>query len=182
MGETVEVRRHSLRGEGKGLSAEGLELARRAAATLVGNYAAVYTSPKRRCIETLEALGFTRYEVAPEFATLPSELEDHERHAEALRSRTGCSLLEAYLAIPATHLILEKFGTAFFERVCAIAEELPSGKNALVVSHGGSIEAAVLAAMPDWSLRDLGGELKACEAALFVFENRLFRRVEILRL
>ncbi len=183
MAEVFEVRRHSIRGEGKSLAPEGLALARRAASGLLGNYHAVSTSPKRRAIETLEAFGFSSYKTVPEFGTLPkAELSGHQRHVEALRSRTGCTELEAYLAIPATHLVLEEFGVAFFEKLAALAQGLPTGKNALAVSHGGSIEAAVLAAVPDWTLQDIGGELKECEGALFIFEDKLFKRVEIRRL
>jgi len=182
MAVIFEVRRHSLRGEGDGLSAEGLELARRAAATLVGGFAAVYSSPKLRCVETLKAFGFESYRVIPELGTLPASLRDHDHHVDALRSRTGCTFLEAYLAIPATHLILEAFGEALFAKLCQLVADLPAGRNALAVSHGGSIEPAVLAAMPDWTLDDLGGELRECEAALFHFTDTIFKGVELRRL
>lgn len=182
MAEVFEVRRHSVRGEGKSLSPEGIALARRVAASLMGRYHAAYSSPKARCIETLEAFGFTTYKTIPEFGTLPRELADHDAQAETLCRRTGCCELEAYFAIPATHLILEAFGKTFFEKVCQLARDLPAGKNALAVSHGGSIEPAVLAAMPDWTLETMGGPLKECEGALFLFEDRMFKGVEIRRL
>jgi len=183
MAEIVEVRRHSLRGEGKSLSPEGVALAHRVAPTLVGDFHSAYTSPKPRCIETLAAFGFTTYRVIPEFSTLPDEeLSAHARLAEALQRRAGCSLLDAYMAIPATHLVLEKFGAAFFEKLCGLAAALPGGRNALVVSHGGSVEPAVLAAMPDWTLESMGGELAECEGALFRFEDGIFKSVEIRRL
>ncbi len=182
MGEIIEVRRHSLRGEGDALSPEGVELARRAAATLVGRYCAAFSSPKQRCIETLRLFGITEFRIVPEFGLPPAELGDHDHHAEALRTRTGCSLLAAYMAIPATHLILERFGSAFYEKLCAVASQLPLGKNALVVSHGGSIEPAIIAAMPDWTLDSLGGELKECEGALFHFDGGILKRVELRRL
>lgn len=182
MAEIVEVRRHSLRGDGDALSPEGIELARKAAAGLVGNFAAAYSSPKQRCIETLRLFGVEQFRIVPEFGLLPRELDAHDRHAEALRERTGCSLLEAYMAIPATHMIIEGFGAAFLEKLCGIGEKLPLGRNALVVSHGGSIEAAVLAAMTDWTLDDLGGELKECEGALFHFDDGILERVEVRRL
>ena len=182
MGEIFEVRRHSLRGEGDALSPEGIELARRVAPALGGPFRAVYSSPKQRCVETLQAFGISEYRTVPEFGLPPAELRSHDRHADALRSRTGCSLLEAYLAIPATHLVLERFGQAFFDRLCRLAAELPSGKNALAVSHGGSVEAAILAAMPDWTLKSLGGELKECEGALFHFDGGIPKDVELRRL
>ena len=182
MAEIFEVRRHSVRGEGKSLSPEGIALAERVAPTLLGSYQACYASPKRRARETLEAFGIRAYATVDELTTLPEALDDHEGHVRTLQERTGCTRLEAYLAIPATHLVVEAFGRAFFRKVCELADELRPGKNALAVSHGGSIEAAVLAAMPDWVLDDLGGELAECEAALFVFEHKLFRRVEIVRL
>jgi len=182
MAEVFEVRRHSLRGEGKSLSPEGIALAKRVALTLAGNYHALYTSPKARCIETLQAFGFTTWKIVSEFGTLPDQVEEHEAHVAKLQQRTGCSCLEAYFAIPATHLILEEFGQAFFAKLRELARELHHGKNALAVSHGGSIEPAVLAAMPDWTLEDLGGELKECEGALFHFNDGAFSHVEIRRL
>ena len=182
MAEIVEVRRHSLRGEGKSLSADGVALAQRAAEGLLGNYQACYTSPKTRGIETLEAFGLPEHTAVPEFGTLPANLESYAAHVKALHDRTGCTLLEAYLAIPATHLALEAFGQAFFGKVLEIGESLHPRHNALIVSHGGSIEAAVLAAMPDWSLKDLGGELAECEAALFVFRSKVFMKVDFIRL
>ncbi|HPD16301.1 MAG TPA: histidine phosphatase family protein [Planctomycetota bacterium] len=181
MAQIFEVRRHSLRGEGDCLSPQGVEAARKATATLVGNYAAIYSSPKRRAVETLEAFGFREYQIVPEFSTLPAALGAHDRHAAMLRERSSCTLLEAYFAIPATHLMLEAFGAAFFAKLCSLIEQLPPNRNALAVSHGGSIEAAVLAAVPEWTLGDLGGELAECEGALFHFDDRIFRRVTFIR-
>jgi broad specificity phosphatase PhoE len=180
--ELIEVRRHSIRGEEGSLSPEGIELARRATATLLGHYHAAYSSPKKRAIETLQLFGVSEYKIVPEFSTLPKELDAHDAHVEALRRRTGCSTLQAYLAIPVTHLILERFGSEFSDKLCELAAGLPVGKNALVVSHGGSIEAAVLAAIPDWTLETLGGELKECEGALFRFSGGLLKSVELRRL
>jgi broad specificity phosphatase PhoE len=182
MAETVEVRRHSKRGDGKSLSPEGIALAESAKATLLGRYQACYTSPKARARETLEALGFTTYKVVEAFATFPKEIDDHDDHVRALQERTGCTRLEAYLAIPATHLVVEAFGKRFFETVCELAAELRPKRNALAVSHGGSIEAAALAAMPDWTLDDLGGELAECEAACFRFKGGVFRDISFIRL
>ena len=182
MAEVIEVRRHSLRGEGDALSPQGIELARRVAPALVGSFHAACSSPKQRCIETLKLFGVTEYRVIPEFGLLPHDLASHDHHVEALRSRAGCSTLEAYLAIPATHLILESFGAAFLDKLCEVAAALPFGKNALVVSHGGSIEPAILAAEPDWTLADVGGELKECEGALFHFDGGILKRVEVRRL
>jgi broad specificity phosphatase PhoE len=51
----VEVFRHSKRGEGKGLSEEGRELARRACPLLARQYDLVFSSPKERDIIPLAA-------------------------------------------------------------------------------------------------------------------------------
>jgi len=182
MAEIFEVRRHSLRGEGKSLSPEGIALAHKAADTLLGNYQAVYTSPKPRAVETTEALGFDTYTQVPELGTFPKAIDDHDKHVQALIQRTQCTRLAAYWAIPATHRTLEQFGTALFDKFCELAAALHPGKNALAISHGGSIEAAILAAMPEWDLADIGPELRECEAACFVFDHQLFRRIEFIRL
>jgi len=182
MAEIFEVRRHSIRGEGDDLSPEGIELARRAKATLLDDYHACYTSPKGRCIQTLEALGFDTYTIVPEFATLPAKLAEFDRQVQTIRERSGCSVLEAYLTIPATRAIVDEFAEAFLAKLTELAQALPPGKNALAVSHGGSIEPAVLAAMPDWSLETMGGELRECEGARFVFDGGILRGVEIVRL
>ena len=79
-------------------------------------------------------------------------------------------------------MVLEAFGEAFFEKIYELVQKLPANRNALAISHGGSIEPAVLATMPDWTLEDMGGELKECEAARFHFDRQAFKRVELLRL
>lgn len=182
MAEIFEVRRHSIRGQGDDLAPEGIELATRARPTLLDAYHACYTSPKGRCIQTLEAFGFRAYTIVAEFGTLPRKLAEFDRQAQTIRERSGCTLLEAYFAIPGTHVVLEEFGNAFLAKLTELAEALPQGKNALAVSHGGSIEPAVVAAMPDWSLQTMGGELRECEGARFRFENAILRGVEIVRL
>lgn len=62
--------RHSKRGDGKGWSEEGRELARRARALLAPHYDSCFSSPKERARETIEALGFERYEIDAAFTAV----------------------------------------------------------------------------------------------------------------
>src|SRR2546428_752439 len=90
----VEVYRHSKRGEGKGLSPEGRELARRAQGLLAPHYDLCISSPKERARETLEALGFDRYE-ADEAFTAVNPWEPFDDEVSKLAKERGTSPLAA---------------------------------------------------------------------------------------
>src|SRR5579863_2243942 len=139
----VEIFRHSMRGEGKGLSEEGRLLARRARAMLLPPYELCISSPKERARETMEAFGFDRYEVDEAFTAF-NPWGPFEEAVQKLAKERGISPLAACWEIPEALNYARLQGETMLGAVRRIARKLSEGGRALVVSHGGILEAAAL--------------------------------------
>lgn len=176
----LEVFRHSKRGEGKGLSAEGRELARRARALLAPHYDLIVSSPKERARETCEALGFERYEV-DEALTAVNPWEPFDAEVSKLAKERGITPLAACWEIPAALSALRAQGATFLAALKRLARKLPEEGRALVVSHGGILEAAALHGCARYELAELGGEIRFCEAVVFTFQGEALAGVEVRR-
>jgi len=176
----VEVMRHSKRGDGKGLSEEGRELARRDRALLAPHYDLCFSSPKERARETIEALGFERYEIDEAF-TAVNPWEPFDSEVSKLAKERGISPLAACWEIPEALSYLKLQGETFLAAIKRIARKLPEEGRALVVSHGGILEAAALLGCPRYDLAELGGEISFCEAVVFKVEDEKLIGVEVKR-
>lgn len=177
----VEVFRHSMRGEGKGLSEEGRELARRARGLLAPRYDLCVSSPKERARETLEAFGFERYEVDEAF-TAVNPWEPFDAEVSKLAKDRGVIPLAACWEIPEALSYLKLQGETFLGAVRRVARGLPEDGRALVVSHGGILEAAALYGCARYDLAELGGEIGFCEGVVFKFEGENLAGGEVKRL
>lgn len=179
----VELRRHSLRGEGKGLSPEGIELAKKASADLLATYARVIASEKQRAQETAEAFGFPEHEVDDRFSTIGLAAGDPvaEKAAQLQRER-GLSILESWLALPEAVEAIRTQAEAYWQAVLDVARSLADDQAALIVSHGGAIEPAIMAGTGQWSLDVLGGELECGEGVRLYFEGDELKDIEARRL
>ncbi len=177
----VEVFRHSKRGEGKGLSAEGRQMALRARALLAPHYDSIVSSPKERARETCEALGFDRYEVDEAF-TAVNPWEPFDAQVSRLAKERGIIPLAACWEIPEALSSLRAQGATFLAAIKRVARKLPEDGRALVVSHGGILEAAALFGYSRYDLAELGGEICFCEAVVFKFEGEKLVGVEVKRL
>lgn len=177
----VEVFRHSKRGEGKGLSSEGRELARRARALLAPHYDLCVTSPKERARETLEAFGFERYDVDEAF-TAVNPWEPFDAQVSQLAKERAIIPLAACWEITDALNYLKMQGDTFFGAVKRIARKLPEDGRALVVSHGGILEAAALHGCARYELSELGGEIGFCEGVVFKLEGEILAGIEVKRL
>ncbi|MGQ9629341.1 MAG: histidine phosphatase family protein [bacterium] len=181
--KTIEVRRHSIRGKGKGLSREGVELAKSARPTLSPPYDIRISSPKKRARETMEAFGFENYSTDERFSTLDdSRIEGFEDRIEMTAASEGCSKFEALFRVPEVSAILRKMGEGYLSALRDVAAKLPEGGKALIVSHGGSIEPAALLGFPRYDLAEMGGPLEPCEGVVFHFEGEKLQKVEVIRL
>jgi broad specificity phosphatase PhoE len=177
----VEVMRHSKRGAGKGLSEEGRELALRARALLAAHYDLHVSSPKARARETMEVLGFGRYELDEAFSAV-NPWEPFDAEVTKLAKARGISPLAACWLIPEALSYLKLQGETFLAAIKRLARKLPEAGRALVVSHGGNLEAAALHACPRYDLSELGGEIGFCEAVVFKFDGEKLAGVEAKRL
>jgi broad specificity phosphatase PhoE len=177
----VEVFRHSKRGDGKGLSQEGREFARRARALLAPHYDLCVSSPKERARETLEVLGFERYEIDEAF-TAVNPWEPFDAEVAKLAKERGIIPLAACWELPEALNYLRLQGETFLGAVRRIARKLPEDGRALAVSHGGILEAAALHACPRYDLSELGGEIGFCEGVVFKLEGEKLEGIELKRL
>jgi broad specificity phosphatase PhoE len=177
----VEVFRHSKRGGGKGLSEEGRELAMCARALLASHYDLCISSPKERARETLEVLGFERYEVDEAF-TAVNLWEPFEPQVSKLGKERGISPLAACWEISEALNYLRLQGETFLGAVKRVARKLPQEGRALVVSHGGILEAAALLGCPRYHLDEIGGEIGFCEGVLFTLDGEKLAGVDVKRL
>lgn len=177
----VEVFRHSKRGEGKGLSEQGWELARRARALLAPHYDLCVSSPKQRARETLEAFGFDRYEVDEAF-TAVNPWEPFDAQVSKLAKERGIIPLAACWEIPEALSYLKLRGETLLTAIKRMARKLPEEGRALIVSHGGILEAAALHGCPRYHLSELGGEIGFCEGVAFKVDGDKLSGVEVKRL
>lgn len=134
----IELRRHAMRApSGVHLVQAGVDLARRVGAT-IGEIAHVVTSPVPRAFETAIAMGYAVDEVSDHLALLPEKVNAKvawdEGFAEWVRAATASRVVETYLSRQ----------RAWFT---TIAEALPDGTQALMISHGGVVEASVIACL-----------------------------------
>lgn len=177
----VEVRRHSKRGEGKGLSAEGRRLAEKARATLAPHYDLLISSPKQRAIETLQALGYVHHELDQAFTAI-NPWEPYDAQIERIAKEKGCIPLEACFFVPEAKAHLRREGEKLLEAVCRVARRLPEDGRALIISHGGMLEPAALLGCKEFDLKEIGGEISFCEGVEFQFDGERLAGVRIIRL
>jgi len=177
----VEVFRHSKRGAGKGLSEEGRELALRARSLLAPHYDLCVSSPKERARETLEVFGFERYEVDEAFTAI-NPWEPFDAQVTKLAKARGIIPLAACWEIPEALNYLKLQGETFLAAVRRIARRLPENGRALVVSHGGMLEAAALHGCARYELDELDVEVGFCEAVVFKLDGEQLVGVEVKRL
>ena len=177
----VEVFRHSKRGAGKGLSEEGRELALRARSLLASHYDLCVSSPKERARETLEVFGFERYGIDEAFTAI-NPWEPYDAEVTKLAKEQGTIPLAACWEIPDALNYLRMQGETFLAAVKRVARKLPEDGRALVVSHGGILEAAALHGCPRYDLAELGGEIGFCEGVVFKIDGEQLTSVEVKRL
>ncbi|MBC9714891.1 histidine phosphatase family protein [Streptomyces sp. TRM66268-LWL] len=176
----LEVRRHAptkkgaARGRGSHLSAHGVALARTAGADS-GPFASVVTSASPRAIETAIAMGWA----VDDTVDLPSgyvegEVAHHDqwtwpqpyvRYAELIGARGGLA------AVAARHRGL------WIE----VVRSVPDGSGALIVSHGGSIEPALVAVLPAADHASWGAPFSHLDGVRLDFEDGRFIRARMRR-
>lgn len=176
----LEVRRHSFtkmggaRGRGSHLSQAGVSLARSVGEEL-GAFHRVVVSEVPRALETAIAMGYAVDEViAIPSAYVPGEVDHHDqwrwpqpyaRYAELLRqqgrlARVACAQLELWRRV---------------------LSAIPDEASALIVGHGGTIEPALVAALPLADHESWGPPFRHCDGARLTYDGDFvdieFRRV-----
>lgn len=169
---TLEIRRHSMRNiPDQHLSPAGIDLAKRVGATL-GKFDRVITSTLPRAFETAVAMGYLVDEQLPELNTSSDAIE-----AE-INWDAG---FEAWAQV------MKKGGMAFyFGQTQATlwrssAEALPENGRALIITHGGFMEAGTSGLFPEDVVAELGMFCSYCEGVRVTFDGEAASKVEVLR-
>jgi hypothetical protein len=159
--KVIEIRRHSIRGNGAHLNREGIALARR-----IGNdmprAARVITSTLERAFETAIAMGFCvdeRYEI---LSTMGDKASSEIFWDSPYRDFADKMLDGSALA--ALGDILKKLA-------CAIAADIPPDGRALIITHGGIIQLIAAACLSGEDLSKLGGPPSYCEGVEIHYDN-----------
>lgn len=178
--KTLELRRHSLRKHNGGsqLSQAGGDYARRLG-TSIGPFAYVATSVSPRARETAIAMGFA---VDQELVTLATD-EAIYAEMEANRWWQTPQPFVALAALVATQGTTWRYGSALIALWRDILTPLPDGAAALVITHSGEIETALVTCFPNADHTIWGAPFGYCEGARLRFtgEPARFTAVEILR-
>lgn len=168
----LEIRRHTMRAKpGQHLTQVGVTLARRIGNGM-GPFNRVITSTVPRAFETAIAMGFAVHEELDELAQIPDRA-DAELHWPASFSEIAKAIRRGGAA--------SKFAAAQAELWRQIAAELPTGGRALIISHGGIVEAGAVACLPDADHASWGAHCDYCEGVRLAFDGRRFVSGEILR-
>lgn len=170
--KTITILRHSIRAAGQNLSPEGVALAREAAKKLNPEYNIVVTSDLPRAIETAEAMGFTVNE-HNEILCPPGEIVDLEVYWDGDFDEFPPAYRQK------KHLY--EFAVKLREYIKTIAKSLPENGNALIISHGGVVQAAAAGCFPEKDFREFGRSPKYCEGIKIFIEGTEFKDINIIR-
>lgn len=169
----LDVRRHARRTQpGQHLSQEGVDLARMVGSSS-GPYQRVVTSPLPRAIETAIAMGFAVDALDSRLSGAARELVSE---VEWTAGFGPIAMVVRRGGAPA------RFAQRLSEVWLAVASNLPEEGCALVITHGGFIEAGVAACLPYMDLSSWGPSCDYCEGVRLSVDGERFVAGELLRL
>jgi broad specificity phosphatase PhoE len=169
----LEVRRHTMRTRpGKHLSQAGVTLAR-AVGGQIGPFDRVVTSGLPRAFETAIAMWFAVDEQIEDLGSMPGGVDREVDWSDGF---------PAFAAAVARGKATAKYARALAGVFREIVTAVPDGGAALVISHGGIIEAGTVGCLPDADHAAWGRALDYCEGVRLSFDGDAFTGVEILRL
>ncbi len=170
--QTIEIRRHTMRAQGEQhLTQAGVTLARRVGETL-GRFDRVITSTVPRAFETAIAMGYAVDEQWSEMSTFPTLA-----NAEMQWPQPFARIAE----LVARGGAVAQFAQELARLVAALAASLPKDGRALIIAHGGIVEAAVFACAPYVDYRAWGDALGYCEGARLRFDGEKCVGAELVR-
>ncbi len=168
----LEIRRHTMRVKpGKHLSQAGVDLARRVGETM-GAFDRVFTSKLPRAFETALALG---YAVDKKLKPLGEMGWDVDGEGPVDGSFKALNFLLEEGGEPA------RFAQKQASLWLKIVSGLPEEGRALIISHGGIIEAGAVACLPEADHSAWGEACSYCEGVKLSFDGKEFSALEVLR-
>jgi broad specificity phosphatase PhoE len=168
----LELRRHSKRViPGEHLSQEGVRLARRVGDGM-GPFALVITSTITRAFETALAMGFAVQEQRDDFCPFSDKVNEAVGYPAPFASWTQQRKPNKSVV----HTL--KAQSELLHEVVALLDD---GDSALIVSHGGVVEAGAVGCLPQFDWATAGDAVSYCEGVRLSFDGVRFIKVEILR-
>jgi broad specificity phosphatase PhoE len=158
---------------GQHLSQEGVDLARRVGDT-IGPFNRVITSTLPRAYETAIAMGFAVDEQSDLLFPLPDGVE-----AEVVSWDAGFLAFAQAARLDGATARFARDLAAFLHN---LALSLSDGDAALIVSHGGFMEAAAVGCLPDMDFSAWGGHCDYCEGIRLIFEKEIFTSGVVIRI
>lgn len=169
---TLEVRRHSHRTIPQPhLSQTGVDLARRVGNEM-GKFDRVVTSAVPRAFETAIAMGFAVDEQIGQLSLMSDEVA-----AEIPWNAGYAAWAKAAQMSP----VVAQYTQAMAQLWRSIVRALPEGGCALIISHGGIVEAGAIGCLPPGARLADGAACGLCEGVRLAFEGDTAVNVELLR-
>lgn len=173
----LELRRHSKRViPGEHLSQAGVALARKVGEAM-GPFDLVITSTLTRAFETAIAMGFAVQEQREDFCSFGDKVDGAIRYPAPF-ARYAQQMRES------KHVA--RYMKTQSELLQEIVSQLDDGSSArsgaLIVSHGGVVEAGAVGCLPQFDWATAGEAVSYCEGVRLSFDGLRFVKVELLRL
>jgi broad specificity phosphatase PhoE len=168
----LEVRRHTIRSfSSPHISQDGVDLARRVGEGL-GKFDRVVTSTLPRAFETAIAMGYAVDEQIEQLSLMSEEVQ------AVVQWNAGYA---AWAKSAANNPVVELYTQALAELWRSIARALPEGGRALIISHGGIVEAGTVGCLPPTARTTYCPACSYCEGVRLTFDGDAVATVEILR-
>ncbi len=168
----LEVRRHTIRSlSSPHISQDGVDLARRVGQGL-GKFDRVVTSTLPRAFETALAMGYAVDEQLEQLSIMDDEVQ------VVVQWNAGYA---AWAKAAANSVVVGLYTQSLAELWRSIARALPEGGRALIISHGGIVEAGTVGCLPPTIRKTYGPACSYCEGARLTFDGDTVVNVEILR-
>jgi broad specificity phosphatase PhoE len=172
----LELRRHTMRHKpGVHLNQAGVDLARRVGETM-GKFDRVLASPLERAYETAIAMGYG-------VDGIDDRLLMDDLYPKALEHLNWEIGFAGWGQKVLGNKVVARFAHAQAAFWREIAQNLPDGGVALLITHGGIIEGGAVASFPDADHAAWGEMIDYCEGARLTYDAKIgkFSHIEILR-
>jgi broad specificity phosphatase PhoE len=169
---TLELRRHSHRNVPQPhLSQVGVELARRAGEGL-GKFDRVVTSTIPRAFETAIAMGYAVDEQIEQLGMMSDDV------TATIQWNAGFT---AWLHAAHSSPVVAQDTHALADLLLSVARALPDDGRALIISHGGIVEACVVGCVPASTRFADDAACGYCEGARLTFSSEVVTHFDIRR-
>ena len=169
---TLEIRRHTHRNVPQPhLSQLGVDLARKVGDEM-GQFDRVITSAVPRAFETAIAMGYAVDEQIEQLGMMSDAV------TAAIQWNAGYT---AWMLAAQNNRVVARYTRAMADVLHSIVHALPDGGRALIISHGGIVEASAVGCAPaDTRFAD-DAACGYCEGARLTFERDAVVNIEFLR-